>query len=734
MENNEINLADILDTLYLQRFLIAAVAAVFVLLGAVYAITATPIYQADLLIQIENTENPAKAALGGLSQLFENKSEAAAEIEILRSRLVVSKAIDNLHLDIEAHPRYFPVIGKWIAKRNSELSTPGFMGMGGYAWGSEKIAVGEFKVPESWQGRPFELRVEESGSFRLLGDGVDARGRAGEPLKLDTQAGTIELRVEKIDANPETRFVLVHRSHLKAVESLQSQLNIAEKVRQSGMLSVKLEGADRQRITNVLNEVGTQYVLQNIERKSAEAEKTLEFLDKFLPNLKSSLDEAEARYISVSNAHGTVDIAEEVKLILKRLVEAKTKGGELKVKREELLNRLTPAHPSVRAVDAQIEGVQREIAGINTEIGKMPGLEREVLGLTRDVKIDSELYTNLLTTAQQLRLLKAGRVGNVRIVDNAVVPEEPVKPKRTMVFSLFSLAGVLLGIAVAFIRKHMFGGIHNAHEIEERTGLTVFASVPQSEKQKLMYESIQAKASGLYVLEHVDTHDPAIESLRSFSTALQFSMQDARNNLIMITGATPGVGKSFVSVNFAAVMAAAGKRVLLIDLDLRKGYLNQYFGIPRDHGVAELTAGNISFEQAVRRDVLPNLDFIPTGVLPANPNPLLVHDNMTLFLEKASKEYDIVLVDTPPVLAVTDAMVLSAHIGSTFLIARESVTMLGDLNESAKRFIQAGKNVTGVVFNGVRPRPGKYGYGDGKYRYTSHAYEQYRAVEHSERS
>ena len=170
-------------------------------------------------------------------------------------------------------------------------------------------------------------------------------------------------------------------------------------------------------------------------------------------------------------------------------------------------------------------------------------------------------------------------------------------------------------------------------------------------------------------------------------------------------------------------MAAAGKRVLLIDLDLRKGHLNQYLGLPRDNGVAKLVADTLSFEQAVPRNILPNLDFIPTGVLPASPNLLLLHSNMKCFLESVSAEYDLVLLDTPPVMAVTDAAVLSEHVGTLILVARETVTALGEINESAKRLTQVGASITGVLFNGVRPRPGKYGYSYGKYRYASHAYE-----------
>jgi tyrosine-protein kinase Etk/Wzc len=729
MEQDEIDLAEILDTLYLQWKLIAAIVASFVLFGLIYIILAKPIYQADLLIQIENPENPAKAALGDIAQLFQSRSEASAEIEIVRSRLVVSKAVDNLHLDFEAHPRYFPLIGAWIARRNPGLSEPGLLGMGGYAWGNESIEVSQFDVPESFIDKTFYLTTENNKHYRLEGDGVSGEGSIGDPLKIDTKDGVIELRVENINANPGVQFVLRHHSHLKAVERLQNQLNIGEKIRNSDILSVKLQGPDRHLITNVLNEVGTQYVLQNIERKSAEAEKTLTFLDKFLPELKSSLDAAEAHYISVSTAHGTVDIAEEVKLILKRLVDAKTKAGELKVRRDELLYRLTPEHPAVKAIDAQIAGVQAEIASINSQISKMPGLERKVIGLSRDVKIDSELYTNLLTTAQQLRLLKAGSVGNVRIIDDAVVPEDPVKPRRLLILILSLVLGLAVGIAAALLRRHLSGGILNAFEIEEQIGLKVFATVPQSKRQESLNREIQAKASGMFVLEHVDTNDLAIESLRSFRTSLQFAMLEARNNRIIISGATPGVGKSFISVNFAAVMAASGKRVLLIDMDLRKGHLNQYFGLARESGAAELIAGTLTFDQVVRRDILPNLDFIPTGALPDNPNSLLMHDNMNRILENASSKFDLVLLDTPPVIAVTDAAVLSERVGTFVLVARESVSTLGEINESVKRLNQVGVVLAGVLFNGVHSRFGRYGYSHGKYRYTSQVYEQYRSLD-----
>ncbi len=727
MEEDEINLGQLLDTLYFQRKLIAAVVALFALLGLAYVILATPVYQSDLLIQIEEANNPARNALSELSAMFEGKTQASAEIEILRSRMVVSHAIDNLHLDIEAYPRYFPLVGAWLARQRTTLSQPGLLGIGGYAWGNEHIEIGKFDVPAGAQQKTFTLTAEGHGGYLLTmeGAGLQFHGHTGKNERFPLPGGAIELEVSQLAGNPGAQFILRHHSHLKEVERLQAQLNVSEKGKQSGILSVNLEGTDPLLITSILNEIGQEYVQQNIERKSAEAEKTLNFLGTYLPALKKSTEDAEARFIALRNARGTVDLSEEMKLILKRSVDAQTKVAELRVKRDELLNRLTPAHPAVEALDAEIAGQQKEVASVNAEIHKLPSLEREVLTLSRDVKINSELYNNLLNTAQQMRLLKAGKTGNVRIIDSAVVAEEPVKPNRPLAFSLFVLAGAVLGVMSAFVRKFLFGGIEDTHEIEERTGLAVFASVPVSKVQTGLYEKIQNKATGMFVLEQIDTSDAAMESLRSFCTALQFAMLEARNNLVMISGPTPGVGKSFVMVNSAAVLAASGKRVLMLDIDLRKGYLNQYFGLPREDGMAELLAGKRTFDQVVHRNILPNLDFVSTGVLPSAPHVLLQYGSMKQFLEKLSEKYDLVLLDTPPVLAVTDATVLSEHVGTTILVARENVTTLADLNETAKRLTQVGSKVSGVVFNALRTRPGRYGYSYGKYRYSSYSYRQY---------
>lgn len=725
MEQDEINFADLLDTVYFHRYLILQIAGAFTVIGLLYAIMATPIYKTDLLIQIESQDSATPTALSNIATLFGGKSEADAEIQILGSRLVISKAVDNLHLDFTATPRYFPLIGRWIARGSHGFSKPGLLGMGGYAWGNESIEVGTFNVPRSMEGKPLTVVSQENNAYQVILDGSDKEltGKVGVLLKAEVNGGSFELLVNKLDANPGTQFKLLHYSRQQAIRDLQGNLEIAEKVKQSDMLNVSLEGGDPEQIAEILNEVGAEYLFQNISRKSAEAEKTLHFLDQYIPKVKANLDTLEANTVEAKAARGVINESEEAKAVLQRLVDAKHKALELRAKREELLSKFTKAYPGVQQVDAQLSAVEADIANIEAQIRKMPAREQEVSRQERDVHVDTDTYSNLLQTAQQMRLMKEGSIGNVRIIDNAVAPERPIKPRRLRIVILFIAIGLAMGVFAAFIKRKMIGAVHDAHEIEERSGIKVMASIPFSDRQEELYKNILEKSSGKFVLEQIDPHDPAIEGLRSFRISLQFSMQEKKNNLVLITGASPGVGKSFISVNMAAVLAATGKRVLLVDLDMRKGYLNQYFGLPQARGLAEVVEGELPLDQALHREVFKNFNFIATGKLPKDPNVFMVKASLASLLERFSSEYDIVLLDSPPILSVADATILSGLVDTNILVAREGVTALSEISESAKRFHLAGSEITGILFNGIRPRPGYgYGYGYGKYRYSGYRY------------
>ncbi|WP_333710549.1 polysaccharide biosynthesis tyrosine autokinase [Malikia spinosa] len=728
-EDDSISLLDLLDVVIEQRWLIGAVTAAAIAIGGSYALTATPIYEANTLIQVEDSKGSSLGGLiGDAGNLFDIKSPATAEIEILRSRLVVGQAVSNLQLDLNVTPKYLPVLGRWLSRRATEPSSPGFLGMDGYVSGNEALQVARFEVPKALEGQRFSVKLTANGYALHSADG-QALGQAafGAPLGFSLMGNQGELLVASAVGQPGAEFYVSKRSHLAVTEGLQADLKIAEQGKQSGVLRSSLQGAEPEQISRILNEVGTLYVRQNVERKAAEAEKSIAFLNSQLPDLRKELEASEGKFNQFRSQQGTFDLDSEAKAMLGQGVELKVKLLEAQQKRKELETRFTAQHPSVQALDNQIQALQREIGGLDGKAKSFPSTQQDLLRLTRDVKVNSELYTNLLNSFQQLRLVKEGKVGNVRIVDTAVAPEKPVKPQRGLVLALSGVLGLLVGLGLAFLRNSLKPGIKSADELEQALGLHVFATVPKSAVQQQLAVQIVAKKPGVHLLAAVKPDEPAIESLRSLRTALQFAMLDARNNIVLITGPTPGIGKSFTSANFAAVLAAAGKRVLLIDGDMRKGHIHQFFGMERGMGLSEVIAGSQTLAQTLHRQLLPGLDFLSTGTTPPNPAELLMAPSVQQLLQGASQQYDIVIIDTPPVLAVADTAVLAPQAGTVFLIARSEITALGEVQESLKRLTQAGVAVKGAIFNGLDLSKRRYGHGYGygykRYGYRYQAYQ-----------
>lgn len=723
VDEDEINLGAMLDNLWLDRKLVGLVAAAIFVLGTAYAFMAKPIYEANLIVQVEDSPGSTQSLLGDASSLFDTKTAASSEMEILRTRMVVANAVDSLSLYVAARPKYFPLVGRWWASRSKQLSNPGILGFGGYAWGSEAIEIPVLNVPQEMLGRKFILIADGNGGFELLQSKYDIalKGRVGQTIAQETPEGKVEILVTKLEANPGTQFLLQRNSRLKAIENLQKDLQVAEKGKLSGVIEVKLQGGDPLLTAKILNAVGNEYIRQNVDRKSEEAEKTIVFLDSHLPEIKRNVEEAETRYNKLRDKRGTIDIGEESKNILQQAVEIEVKLLEVKRLREELLSKFTPQHPSVINADKQLQLLNSQKAAIQEQIKKLPGVEQDVISSMRDVKVNTELYTSLLNTAQQLRLAKASKIGTARLIDEAVIPEQPVKPKRLLIILISAFVGLFIGMMAAFIRKSLRGAIDSPKMIEDATGLQVYATVLESKQQAALSIKIQAKEAGQFILAETYPDDLSIESLRSFRVALQFAMLDAANNRVMITGPTPGVGKTFIAANMAVILAQAGKRVLLVDVDLHKGHLNQYFGLERAAGLSEILAGEITLEQATHKNILKNLSFISNGTPVVNPSTLFLNERLPQFLDQCSQQYDIVIVDASPALLISDVAVIGPNMGTTFMVVRDGVSTLAELTTAVKRLGQARVEVKGVLFNGQMMRiSNRYGYGYGYgYKYGS---------------
>jgi tyrosine-protein kinase Etk/Wzc len=254
----------------------------------------------------------------------------------------------------------------------------------------------------------------------------------------------------------------------------------------------------------------------------------------------------------------------------------------------------------------------------------------------------------------------------------------------------------------------------------EQLGLPVYASIPISSIERaVMTEGRRRRVDGQPHLLAVDEPtDLATEAIRSLRTSLHFARLEAKNNVLMISGASPGAGKTFISSNLAAVIAQAGQRVLLIDGDMRKGTLHKVMGGPHEKGLSDLIAGSIELATAIRPvPSLPNLHYISGGKVPPNPSELLMNARFTDLLAQVMPLYDLVIVDTPPILAVTDAAIIGHLAGTSLLVVRFGLNQAREIALARQRFVQNGVDIKGAVFNAVQKRSsGYYSYGYYEYK------------------
>jgi len=492
-----------------------------------------------------------------------------------------------------------------------------------------------------------------------------------------------------------------------------------------GILELTLESNSPDYAVRVLNEIANIYVQQNVENKSAESQKTLEFLEKQLPVLKDQLEAATNVLNEYRNKKGSVDLDIETQNMLHGMVEVKTQTTLLQQKRDELRQKFTESHPNVIAIDKQIARLQDQMRSHDKMVKSLPETQQVIVGLSGDVKVSSVLYTTLLNNAQTLRVAKAGTVGDVRVIDYAVLPDKAIKPNKLLIIGVAFALGLLLGVVAVFVRKSLLRGIEDPDLIEKQLHIPVYATITHSKNQELLnkelskpHKSIRRNRPVLLTLR--DKEDAAIESLRSLRTTIHFSLLEAQNNIIVISGPSPGVGKTFVASNLAAVMADAGKKILLIDADMRKGAINKMFGLNREGGLSEIILNTITVQDATRKIPLVNFDFIPTGTIPPNPSELLLHERFGQILEGFAEQYDLTIIDSPPILAVTDASIIGRMAGATFMVIKAGMHTKRELEQSIRRFSQSGVAIKGIVFNDMPQSSSRYGYG---YHYGKYVYQ-----------
>ncbi|HIG2205874.1 TPA: polysaccharide biosynthesis tyrosine autokinase [Klebsiella pneumoniae] len=704
-EKDEIDLGRLIGEFIDHRKLIISVSSLFTLLALLYAIFATPIYQADALIQVEQKQ--ANAILSNLSQMLpDSQPQSAPEIALLQSRMILGKTVDDLNLQTRIKQKYFPLIGRGFSRLSGEKS-----GI---------VTISRLYLPDNGKDESdLLLTVKDSNHYIISNDDFEIEGKVGELLD---EKG-ISLKVDAIDAIPNTQFIITYVSRLKAITDLQEKLAVNDQGKDTGILTISMTGDNPQLIEKIVDSISENYLAQNIARQAAQDAKSLDFLSKQLPQVRSDLDQAEDKLNQYRRQSDSVDLSLEAKSVLDQIVNVDNQLNELTFRESEISQLYTKEHPTYKALMEKRKTLQDEKLKLNKRVSAMPETQQEILRLSRDVESGRAVYMQLLNRQQELNIAKSSAIGNVRIIDNAVTQPKPVKPKKIIIVLIGIFLGIVVSAGIVLLKVLLRRGIETPEQLEE-LGINVYASIPVAEA--FARKKVNDKGWGNRNSEQSQSFlaienpaDLAIEAIRGLRTSLHFAMMEARNNVLMISGASPNAGKTFVSSNLAAIIAQTGKKVIFIDTDMRKGYTHKLFNVKNDKGLSDILSGKSDINGAVRTIEQANFDYISRGAVPPNPAELLMHRRFGELLNWASERYDIVVLDTPPFLAVTDAAIIGNYAGTTLLVARFELNTAKEIDISVKRFEQTGVNVKGCILNGVVKKASSYyGYGYNHYGYS----------------
>ncbi|WP_368916485.1 polysaccharide biosynthesis tyrosine autokinase [Providencia vermicola] len=652
----------------------------FIVIGTAYSFLATPIYQANATLQYDKMSQVSLLdQMSDVMPFANSNSQVDSEIEVIKSRMVLGKTVADLNLDTQVAPA-------------------GFFDR---LWGDKaSVAISLYSLPEHLIGEPAIVTYLGENRYALHIDNQTFEGKVGELLKQDE----ISLLVSSINAEAGQEFTLSKNARYSTIENLRKTLAIAEVGKGTGIISMEIKGADKAENVQILNSIIQNYVDQNTERKKEVTNNTLLFLDEYLPKVKAKLDNYENQLNAFRKKNESIDLSLEAKSALDSALQVEEKLNELTFKEVEIQQLYTRNHPAYQSLLDKRQQLLREKEKISKNIQKLPNTQQQIVRLTRDVESEQAIYNQLVAKQQELSVLNSGITADVRIIDSAESQPNAVAPKKALIMVLATILGFIVGCAYVIAREFFNNKIKGTEDIDA-LGVNVYATIPFSTHEKKL---IAAGNKRPLALEN--PADTAVEAIRSLRTSVYFSVMNQGNNLVMISSASPGVGKSFVTSNIAVVLANAGKKVLLIDTDLRKGRIHKAFGLSNKAGLSEYLAQQDITQPTIHHGVIENLDVICRGKNVTHSSELLMGERFKHLLDTVKGQYDIVVIDTAPILAITDSAIIGKYVGTSLLIAYYGVNTVKDVELSLKRFKQNDIEITGVILNGIDAKSDDYNY------------------------
>jgi tyrosine-protein kinase Etk/Wzc len=687
-QDGEIDVQVVINQIRENKWLIILVMMFTLSCGVFYSLKKVPQYASDILLQIKSDRQSGSGVIGKISQQLNvggsRDDPEVTQIALIKSRYILAPVVESLGLDILAAPKQ---------SRLMSIFSPS----------KAKIDISKFLIPSDLINQNFTIVVGQDKEYSLY-DPMKKRLLRGKIGKVvSSKDGEIQLQVDAIDASPNTTFLLRKKPMSNVVQSLKSQLQITDlgsNKYSTGVLSLTLNSSTPEKAIVILNEIGKIAQAKDIQKNAIEASKTLEFLYQQLPITKHDLDASELALNRYRAKSGKIDMKLQTEYLLRELIATDKQLSELRIQKIDMLQRYTLEHPFIHALSIKIRELKASRKKLETQLRKLPESDQVTVNLMRDVNVKNALYMVLLGKIQELQVVKAGIVSDVRIISSAKSSDDPLPQHRIIICLASLIVGLLLSLAIIFVRRLLNQQVDDPHWSERHFNLVNLAVVPYSKEQTTKRSnSKDPSEKTIPLLAHINPRNLSIEALRNLRTSLQVRLSCTTNNIVAILGVSPSVGKTFISANLAYLLAASGKRVVIIDTDMRRGTLQKYFDLSPSPGLAEVLNNKTTLEEAIAPTMLKNLMVLPRGTYPDDPSELLTGEAFKNTLTKLSEQFDIVVVDTPPVLLVTDAVLIGMHAGTNYLVLGAGAHHASEIEVSIKHLTNAGVTLNGSVFN-----------------------------------
>ena len=719
-DNDEIDLITLLFAILRGWKTIVFFAVLGLIIGILYSRYVNPTFKSDALLQIEENSKGAAALGADISELIGTRvSKAEAEAELIRSRMILEPVVNLLHLRIQLSD---PSIGFMDRIQRDSISTQ-INKPEGVSLKTEdgEAQVSQFNVSQEYLNQKFILTRSSTG-FVLSNGFDDFKGNIGQSHQFRGTDGQIQITVNNlpVDGYP----INITKQSLKMqTDNLNKVLSVTEKGKLTGILELSMTGANQQQTSLILKQIVLSYFNQNQSRGSEETTKTINFMETQIPVLKKKLENSETIFNNFRKKYGTIDVSKEAELLLTENSNIDIQLNELKLKKADLTTYYTEEHPLVIQINEQLQVLSNRKRDIDSTIEGLPEIQQEFLQLSADTAINREIYLSLLKNYEQLKIVKAGQIGYARIIDLPISTFKAVAPKKLMIMIITTLLGAMLGTMLVLLKNMLRNVVKDPERLEAKTGVPVVATVPRS---PLLTRLRQNKKAPNRLLAYVDNNSLSYEAIKSLRTNLMFGMPvqgraGQRAKVILITGESPGVGKSFISSNLTEVFAQLDKKVLIIDADMRLGELHKMFSMSQDNGLGDylsqdmthLLKDNTQVSKVVASQEVNNLasfihptgidniDFMPRGQHPRNPASLLANGSFEHLMTELNLHYDYIIIDSPPILAASDAMILSQYADKVLMVARYDKSIEGQVVYAINQMNKANIKVDGIILNDV---------------------------------